>query len=129
MKIKIKFAIVSSVLSIILLTTTCKKQNQTKDLASERKVNTGLSPSVQQKNLKHVPQKLFNLTSSECSKLIKQYKLNDNSPNQAARIVDIDSLSLDSATWVLEAILNYDFDFQSEATYNKFFTLLSTTIA
>lgn len=129
MKTIIKFAMVSTVLSIILLTTTCKKQNQTKDLTIERKVSTGLSPTVYQKNLKHVPQKLFDLTSLECTKFIKQYKSSVKSQNQAARIVDVDSLSLDSATWVLEAILNYDFDFQSESTYNKFFTLLSTTIA
>jgi hypothetical protein len=72
---------------------------------------------------------MLNLNSKESVSLIKKFKANSKSQNQAARLVDIDSLTLDSATWVLETVLNFDFDYRSQNSYYSYFTNLTGTIS
>ncbi len=73
-------------------------------------------PKVEEKtNLRHITQKSYNLSEQECINLIKRFKTkNNNQSNLAQRLIDIDSVRLDSGTFVLEAALNYDFDYYSE---------------
>jgi hypothetical protein len=63
-----------------------------------------------------VTQKTYNLSSSEVIKVIKKFKhLEEANPNNnQARLIEADSVKIDSAIYVLEAALNYDFDYNSE---------------
>ncbi len=127
---KLKLIALCATFTTCLIIIACKKNADSKPNPMQENFNLNdLNSSYQFNNLKHVPQKFLNLNSSDFELTIKRFKSAGKAHDQAARLVDIDSLSLDSATWVMEAVLNYDFDFQSNETYNKFYFNLSTTIA
>lgn len=71
------------------------------------------SASTQQSSMKLIPQKMFSLSSSQTTAIVKKFKSFDKaqtSSNIQARLVEADSVALDSAIFTLEATLNYDLD-------------------
>jgi hypothetical protein len=76
--------------------------------------SNGLS-SEQREGLTPIPQKMFNVSTKETLRAIKKFKnLEVTQQNSQQRLVEQDSVSLDSSIYLVEAALNYDFDFVNQ---------------
>ena len=69
-------------------------------------------------NLKIVSPKNYYINSSQCNEIVNRFKIEAKRENNpAGRLIELDSIALDSANWVIEAALNFDFDVQLEGGY------------
>jgi hypothetical protein len=67
---------------------------------------------------KHVNQKVYDLPGNKILEAVKKFRegLSKNK-NYAARLVEADSIKLDSAVWMIEAALNFEFDRPREGSF------------
>jgi hypothetical protein len=88
----------------------CRKDKTT---ATLNPASEPTSVKMDESSLKPIPQKMYPVTGAEAIKIVKRFKhLDESNPNNAqARLIEADSVLLDSATFVMEATLNYDFDY------------------
>jgi hypothetical protein len=66
-----------------------------------------------------LPQKTIEITTDQALKLIKDFKSGMSSQNNQisqGKLIEADSVSLDSSIFVVEAALNYDFDYNNADT-------------
>lgn len=88
----------------------CRKD---KTIGSINPLSEPTAVKLDESSLRPIPQKMFPVTGAEALKIVKKFKhLDENNPNAAqARLIEADSVLIDSATFVVEATLNYDFDY------------------
>ncbi|MCU0359753.1 MAG: hypothetical protein MUF75_03385 [Bacteroidia bacterium] len=117
MKTKL-FAFITIVAFLFILS--CRKDS----------LNTRVHP-VGRTNLKQILQKDYNIGSNEVDEVIKSFKskFNANTNSMQNRLIEADSVSLDSAIWVLEAALNYDFDVPFDENYETFEDSIEIAVA
>ena len=79
--------------------------------------SNGLS-SEQREGLTPIPQKAFRYSPEQTLKAVKYFKHVEVAPeNTQQRLVEADSISLDSSIYLVEAALNYDFDFYPDTPF------------
>src|SRR5690606_7229674 len=80
--------------------------------------NKETSASTQVKGEK-VIQKMYDLTQEEILEIVKDFKGIDQAAQPYSRLMDDDSLELDSSIFVVEAALNFDYDYNGEELYER----------
>lgn len=107
--------------TLILAISACKKGERTPPLG-----NCNTVQSEQLGDKKPYPQKMLEIKTEQAIKLIENFKAGIYSQNNSlsqARLVEADSIQLDSSIFIVEAALNYDFDYSIADTA---FTTLPT---
>lgn len=118
---KKKFFLLTILTFVVILS--CKKNDpQDPQIISEsNKVN---------KNLKKIFPSSYQLNPEQTTSIIKAFKLKATENNLIQnRLIDADSVSLDSSVWVLEAALNYDFDYVFDENYETSIDTIDISIA
>lgn len=112
--------------TIALLITACKK-DMPSSLVEEK---TSRMFEKQRDGMKHVNQANYNLSSGAITTLIKRFKrIEKDNSNESGKLIAADSVVMDSAIWVVEAALNYDFDFDIQDNYKHTYATIELSCA
>jgi hypothetical protein len=112
---------------ITIFMTACKKEGLPSPIGQQNSESGSFAR--QYPGMKHLKQANYYLTEPECAGVIRKFKKQET-PNGSslAKLITADSVALDSAVWVLEAALNYDFDYEVQEDYSHSFVSLEVNI-
>ncbi len=120
---KTKHFLFASIVSVVAILA-CNKLKNTPPHSD----SSNVAEMVAKGKMRHIPEKKINLNPTECNNTIKGFKNKINhTAGQQARLIDQENVALDSATWVLEAALNYDFDYNDGENYETIGTTITMT--
>jgi hypothetical protein len=112
---KMNTKILTACVLTLALVTSCKKP-QSVNPALESTTETTEQPGRHK-----IEQKKYDLTSEQTNEVIKKFKgiKGENEKNLQARLIEADSVAVDSSIFVLEAAINFDFDEIMDQSYKS----------
>ena len=100
----------------------CKKEAQ--------QISSPLANTSNEQSSKRleIEQSIYNLSPEQTTRIVKSFKAGIKN-NISSRLIEADSLALDSSIFVIEAALNYDYDYVKNDNYENSFKTIERSIA